>query len=341
MTVKIDSSLKNSIYRQIVDQVERGARDGSLKAGEILPSMNAMAAEYGISRETVKKAYGVLVGKGIIESRHGKGFYVKDLSSGARTEVLVLFDKFSLYKQILYNSFADHLGSKAEITILNHDQNPDLLEYFLDNHLDRYDYYVVAPHFPMDTETQKRVVRLLSRIPVKKLILIDHLQPGLRGNFGAVYQDFENDICDGLYQGIDGPFKTKRMRVITLPTSLYGSVICKGIERFAGGNGLQLEFLSSVPEDIAPGDTFVILNSQLDNGLVGLSRKITETGLETGKDVFIISYNEDPTDELILGGLTTVSTDFPMMGRIAADMILTRQLTKVHNPFRMTRRHTF
>jgi len=341
MNIKIDSNLKNSIYKQIVDQVEHGARDGSLKAGEILPSMNVMAAKYGISRETVKKAYGVLVGKGIIEARHGKGFYVKDLSSGARTEVLVLFDKFSLYKQILYNSFAEHLGSKAEITILNHDQNPDILEYFLDNHLDRYDYYVVAPHFPMETEIQKRIVKLLSRIPVKKLILIDHLQPGLRGNFGAVYQDFENDICDGLYQGIDGPFKTRRLRVITLPSSLYGGIIRKGIERFAGGNGLDLEFMSEVPDDIVPGDTFLILNSQLNTGLVALSRKIDEKGLVIGKDVFLVSYNEDPMNELILGGLTTISTDFPMMGRIAADMILTRRLTKVHNPFRMTRRHTF
>lgn len=339
--MKIDIYSNTSIYKQIVEQVERGARDGSLKAGEILPSMNAVATRYGISRETVKKAYGVLVGKGIIEARHGKGFYVKDLSRGARTEVLVLFDKFSLYKQIMYNSFAQHLGSGGEITILNHDQNPDILEYFLDNHLDRYDYYVVAPHFGRDPEIQKRVVKLLSRIPVKKLILIDHLQPGLKGNFGAVYQDFENDICDGLYQGIDGPFRTKRMRVITLPSSLYGDVICQGIKRFAGENNLKVEFLSTIPDDIAPGDTFIILNSQLDNGLVGLSRKISEKKLVTGKDVFIISYNEDPTNELILGGLTTVSTDFPMMGRIAADMILTRTLTKVRNPFRMTRRITF
>ena len=82
MTIKIDNKLKNSIYKQIVDQIEHGARNGSLKAGEILPSMNAMAAEYGISRETVKKAYGLLVDKGILESRHGKGFYVKDISKG-------------------------------------------------------------------------------------------------------------------------------------------------------------------------------------------------------------------------------------------------------------------
>lgn len=341
MEIKIDSSLKHSIYKQIVDEIERGARDGSFTPGQMLPSMNVLAAMHGISRETVKKAYGLLVDKGIIEPRHGKGFYIKDLSATAKTEILVLFDKLSVYKQILFNEFSEHLGPGHEITILSHDQNPDLLEYYLDNQLDRYDYYVVAPHFPLDNETQARVNRLLSRIPVKKLILIDKLQNGLKGNYGAVYQDFENDIREGLEDGIKAHPNFGRLRVITLPTSLYGSQIRTGVEAFARDYSIDTEFLSAAPEDINPGDTFLILNSQLDAGLVGLARNIAQKDLEIGKDVFIISYNEFDMTELVLGGLTTVSTDFPAMGRIAANMILRRKMEKVHCPFVLTRRRTF
>lgn len=341
MEIRIDSNLKHSIYKQIVDEIERGARDGSLVPGELLPSMNVLAARHGISRETVKKAYGFLVDKGIIEPRHGKGFYVKDLSAAAKTEILVLFDKLSVYKQILFNEFADQLGSGMEITILNHDQNPDLLEYYLDNHLDRYDYYVVAPHFPLDDETQNRVNSLLSRIPVRKLILLDKLQSGLKGNFGAVYQDFQNDIKEGLDEALKAHPNLGRLRVITLPASLYGGQIRTGVEAFARDNSIETEFLSAVPEEINTGDTFLILNSQLDAGLVGLARKITQKDMTIGKDVFIISYNEFDTAELVLGGLTTVSTDFPAMGRIAANMILGRELKKIHCPFVMTRRRTF
>ena len=341
MEIKIDSSLKHSIYKQIVDEIERGARDGSLAPGDMLPSMNVLASSHDISRETVKKAYGLLVDKGIIEPRHGKGFYVKDLSKTAKTEILVLFDKLSVYKQILFNAFAEQLGPGMEITILNHDQNPDLLEYYLDNQLDRFDYYVVAPHFSLDDETQRRVNVLLSRIPVRKLILLDKLQTGLKGNFGAVYQDFENDIKEGLEEGILAHPGMSHLRVITLPTSMYGAQIRKGIESFTRHHSIWAEFLDSVPDNIAPGDTFLILNSQLDAGLVDLARKIAQKDLVIGKDVFIISYNEFDTAELVLGGLTTVSTDFPAMGRIAANMIMSREMKKVHCPFVLTRRRTF
>ena len=340
MIITVNTHIKHSIYKQIVEQVERGVRDGSLTPGEQLPSMNVLADKYDISRETVKKAYGILVEKDIIEPRHGKGFYVRDLASGAKTEVLVIIDNFSVYKQITYNAFAQTLGPEADITILNHNQNPDFLEYFLDSHLDNFDYYVIAPHFPTDEQTQKRVVKLLERVPVRKLILIDHLQPGLRGQFGAAYQDFENDIYDGLKGNFDNS-SVRRLRVITLPMSMYGNKICKGVERFASEKKINVEFLSAAPDLIEPGDAFLILNSQLDSGLVDLARKIQESGLEIGKGVFIISYNEFPMNELILGGLTTVSTDFPEIGRIAAEMIASHKMRKVHNRFKMIRRRTF
>ena len=340
MIITVNTRIKHSIYKQIVEQVERGVRDGSLTPGEQLPSMNVLADKYDISRETVKKAYGILVEKDIIEPRHGKGFYVRDLASGAKTEVLVIIDNFSVYKQITYTAFAQTLGPETDITILNHNQNPVFLEYFLDSHLDNFDYYVIAPHFPTDEQTQKRVVKLLERVPVRKLILIDHLQPGLRGQFGAAYQDFENDIYDGLKGNFDNS-SVRRLRVITLPMSMYGNKICKGVERFASEKKINVEFLSAAPDLIEPGDAFLILNSQLDSGLVDLARKIQESGLEIGKGVFIISYNEFPMNELILGGLTTVSTDFPEIGRIAAEMIASHKMRKVHNRFKMIRRRTF
>ena len=60
-----------------------------------------------------------------------------------------------------------------------------------------------------------------------------------------------------------------------------------------------------------------------------------------GKDVFIISYNEFDLNEVVLNGLTTISTDFKQMGKTAAMMILNRKSWKVHCDFNMTRRGTF
>ena len=340
----IDPKLRVPLYKQLVDYFERGARDGSLEPGTMLPSMNDLAAEYGISRETAKKAYGILVKSGVIVPRQGKGFFIAERRKDEKLRILLIFDKFSIYKQQMFLAFSTALKDKADITILNHDQDLDLLTYYLDKNLDEFDYYLVAPHFSLDPITTARAKKQLDRIPNRKLILLDRFIDMGSGHYGAVYQDFENDIYEGLAQGADpkDAKRTKRLRVLTLPTSLYGPVICRGIQRYAADHGqLRVEFIYSVPNDIEPGDTFLVINSQLDSGLVALAKRIKEKGFIPGKDVFIISYNEFDMNELVLGGLTTVSTDFPAMGRIAAGMILSGNLEKVHSPFRMTRRSTY
>ena len=328
-------------YKQLVTQVERALHDGRLKAGEMLPSMNELASELEISKETVKKAYCILTERGLLQPRQGKGFYAADLTSDTRPRVLIIIDKFSIYKQTLLHAFTRRLGNAAEITILNHNQSIDLFEYYLDNNLDNFSYYVVMPHFPLDNATQAKVRKQLARIPNRKLIMLDRLQPAVRGEIGAVYQDFENDIYQGLCDGLAYGERIENLRVITLPTSLYGKYIRKGVKRFADAKNIPVEFHECVPDDIHKGDTFLVLNSQLDDGLVALARKIHGAGLHTGRDVRIISYNEHEMNELILGGLTTVSTDFREMGRIAADMILYKKPERIHCPFRMIRRSTF
>ena len=76
-------------------------------------------------------------------------------------------------------------------------------------------------------------------------------------------------------------------------------------------------------------------------GLIELVRRARELNYRVGRDISIISYNESPINEIVLNGLTTISTDFRQMGSVAARMILDKQLRKVKCDFRMTRRSTF
>ena len=84
-----------------------------------------------------------------------------------------------------------------------------------------------------------------------------------------------------------------------------------------------------------------MLNSQHDNGLLTLSRIAAGLGLKIGEDISVISYNDSPINEIILNGLTVVSTDFEQMGAVAAEMILGKTMNKVKCDFRMIRRGTF
>lgn len=332
---------KTPIYKQLVSQFEEAIRSGKLEPGEQIPSMNEFAAKFNISKETVKKAYGILRDKDLLIPRQGKGFYVADRTTISKPRILVLFDKLSVYKEVLYTSLVEDLGDDAEIMILTHNQNLELFTYYLDTYLDRFDYYVISPHFPLDEKSQAAAIKLLSRIPNRKLIMVDHWLKELPGNYSAVYQDFENDIYDGLMQGRDRMKRVSILKVITLSSSLYGSIISSGVERFCTENDIPFQFMESAPEDINPNDAFLILSSQLDSGLAALARNIKAKKLEVGKDVFIISYNEFDLCEVVMNGLTTVSADFKQMGKQVAEFIRNRNISKVHCDFSMTRRASF
>ena len=338
--INLETGNKAPIYKQIVEQFDDSIRSGQLQPGELVPSMNEFAAQLGISKETVKKIYGILRDRGLLTPRQGKGFYVAEQNE-SRRRILVIFDKLSIYKEVLYNSFVEELGDSYEITILTHNQNLELFNYYLDTYLDKFDYYVISPHFPLDEKSQSTAVKLLTRIPNRKLIMVDHWIKELPGNYSAIYQDFENDIYNGLNQGLDKLKKTSVLKIIILHSSLYGHVISKGVERFCLDNEIPYELISKTPDEIHPNETFIVLGSQLDSGLTALARKIKASNLEVGKDVFIISYNEFDLCEVIMNGLTTVSADFKQMGQTAAKVILNQKTWKVHCNFSMIHRSTF
>lgn len=340
--LKIDYDSRVPVYKQLMDRIESGIKEGYYAGGDILPSMNELSARLGISKETVKKAYFLLRDKGVISSTQGKGYYVADADANRKMKILLLFDKLSNIKQILFNSFASTIGDRAEMTIYLHNQQVDILEYYLDENLDNFDYYVITPHFPLDPEIQKRVLKALRRVPNRKLIVLDHFMPELRGNYGAVYQDFENDAYTGLMMGLKKLRNVPRLNVIIELSSLYYPLVSKAVSRFCDDYGIQCNFITQVtPEIVKPKETYLILHSQFDMELINLARAARSLKLKPGKDFSIISYNESPMSEIVLDGLTTISADFPQMGRLAAEMILNGKNIKYKCDFRMTRRNSF
>lgn len=339
----IDKNSRTPFYAQLVHQFEKACKNGEIAEGEALPSMNVLAACLDISRETSKKAYGILRDRGLVEPRQGKGFFVKGIGNSKYLKVLIISDVHSIYKQILLNAFQKKLSTRGdcEVTVLLHNQDINLLRYYLDRNLDNYDWFVVVPHFPLDDETQKEVLKQLKRIPNRKLILLDRLPELLPGNYGAVYQDFGKDAREALKPYVSELKSKGRLNVIALDSSLYKQLIEEGLSSFAYGYGINIVFSSGIPGKIKAGDICLVLGSQHDNGLVALAKQIRGLGLTIGRNVFIICYNDIPMNELVLGGLSTISTDFEKMGETAAEMILKGEMRKVHNPFRLIRRNTF
>jgi len=73
------------IYRQLRDRVVAMILEGVLKAGDPLPSVRNVAAEYRVNPLTVLKSYQELVDEKLVESRRGLGMFVNE---GARETLL-------------------------------------------------------------------------------------------------------------------------------------------------------------------------------------------------------------------------------------------------------------
>ena len=78
MIFQVDFKSGKPVYLQLVDQVRYAAASGGLKTGEALPSIRPLAEELRVNRNTVAKAYTELENQGVIETRPGKGCFLKE-----------------------------------------------------------------------------------------------------------------------------------------------------------------------------------------------------------------------------------------------------------------------
>jgi GntR family transcriptional regulator len=78
MLLQIDFKSGKPVYLQLVDQIRYAAASGGLRTGEPLPSIRPLAEELRVNRNTVAKAYAELESQGVIETRPGKGCFLKE-----------------------------------------------------------------------------------------------------------------------------------------------------------------------------------------------------------------------------------------------------------------------
>lgn len=76
MDIIISNSSSKPIYEQIASQIKNLILNGTLKEGELLPSMRLLAKELRISVITTKRAYEELELAGFIETVTGKGSFI-------------------------------------------------------------------------------------------------------------------------------------------------------------------------------------------------------------------------------------------------------------------------
>lgn len=304
-----------SKHEQLVQGIINAINDKLIQRGDMLPSVNNLIRELGFARETIAKGYKELVSRGIVESKNRIGFYVATENTESNLRIALIIFAFDSFQEVFYKTFRDHLGTSAHIDIFFHHNNIDVLESIVASVKGKYGMYVVAP-IP-----HKRTAEILCNLPLNKFLMIDRYQ-ALPEEFSYVVQEFEKSSYAAFSKLAPAIRKFRGMIHYHRPASDTPIEIINAYKKFVKdfkiSSVIRTEYIAG---SIEKGYVyFTINNAELWQMLKDAKAK----GFRLGKDVGILSHNDEVVKEIIFDGITTYSTDFSMMAEKAADFVLNR-----------------
>jgi len=320
-----------SKHEQIVQGVVNAIDEKILLIGDTLPSVNTMIKELGFARETIVKAYKALVDRGLIESKNRLGYYVANEKTQQSLKVALMMYGFDTFQEQLYKSFRDELGGNIHVDVFFHHGNIEVFETILNSIQGKYGMYVVSPIPHPKTEI------LLNAIPSNKFIMIDRYEK-IGENFNYVTQEFEQSSYNAFKELADPIKQFNEMIFFHLPGSLVPIEIVKAFKKFTHDFGINGRMLPEyIPGSVEKGKVYFTLdNSELWQILKDCKTK----KLLPGKDIGILSHNDETVKEIISDGITTYSTNFSLMGKRAAQAILRRENVQEIIPTILIRRNS-
>lgn len=322
LSVKENKTKYNLIVRHVTERIATE----EYKKGDWLPSINDFRSLYTLSRDTVYAGLRELRLKGIIDSNPGVGNFVASTRTRVGQNVFLLFNEFNAFKEVLYNSFVESGGNTLTVDLYFHNYNRNVFESLIDEANGKYTTYVIMPGKFQGIDA--RLQTLSGRV-----FLLDHFHPELIGQYSSVAQNFEKDTYEALVFGLPYLEKYKRIFMVQKdekePLERY-----EGLVAFCQANNFTHDYVDAVAgKRIGKGDVYMVVN---DNDLVALLKQADRQKLVLGQDVGIISYNDTPLKEILAGGITTLSTDFRLMGKTMAELINQKAVRTINNPWKLT-----
>ncbi|MCF6130955.1 GntR family transcriptional regulator [Flavobacterium wongokense] len=319
--ITIDPNSTLPKYKQIIFSVEVAIAEKRLQRNDKLPSVNKVCLEFGISRDTILLAFDELKKRGIIYSILGKGYYVKSVEFSFEQRIFLLFDELNIFKEDIYNAFLQTIDGNAQIDIFFHHFNFDMFRKLINESNGNYSKYIVMP------TNLAGAASVIKTLPKNDVYILDQTNSEL-AEYPSVHQDFVEDMYKALSKGKERLEKYQKL-ILIFPGFKEPIGMVEGFEKFCTEHSFSNEILSSFENrDIQKGEVFIIPN---DRDLVNVLEQSKVQNLKIVQDFGIISYNDTPLKKVVEQGITTISTNFSMMGTLLAKMILENKKEQIEN----------
>jgi len=320
-----------SKHEQFVQGFINAINDKLLSKGDSLPSVNSLMKELGFARETIARGYKELMSRGIVESKNRIGFYVSNEDTSQTLKLALIIFAFDSFQELFYKTFSAGVGKDVHIDVFFHHNNISVFENIISTVRGKYGMYVVAP-IP-----HKKTAGILATLPMNKFLMVDRYEP-IPGDYSYVAQEFERSSYKAFVQLKDTISRYKEMVYYhRLPSDIPVEILTaykKFIKDYKIKGVIRSEY---APGSIEKGKVyFTVSNTELWTMLKDcIAKKFV-----IGKDVGILSHNDDLVKEIICNGITTYSTDFRKMAEKAADFVRTRKKVQELIPTVLIRRQS-
>lgn len=327
MQKKTNFGQQSTKVKQLSDIIEQDIRMGRYKTDTSLPSINHLSRVYGVSRDTVFKAFAHLKERRLIDSTPGKGYYVIN----RQERIFLLLDEYSPFKNTLYNSFIKGLSLSYKVDLWFHQYNEHIFNTVLHEAIGRYNYYVV-----MNFDNEK-FSPLLSRIHPSRLLLLDF------GKFekedcSYICQNFDDAFYEALTRLTDRLCRYRKLVFQLSAGSRHPRTSVESFESYCRTNGLLSEIVVEEEiHEVEAGVAYIVIRQ---TEVVNIIKQGRAKGLKCGIDFGLIAYNDTPAYEVIDEGITALSINWEEMGRKAARFILTGEPIREYLPTEVHLRHS-
>lgn len=296
-------------YEQIILHIKKSVREGRLKMGDPLPSINSICTQFKTARETVVKAYKLLKNEELIESKPGKGFFLIKETVDYKPSIFLLLNSFNPYMEVLYNAFKKELKDDYNLDVYFHHHNIDVFRSLIAQNKGKYQSYVIKPFL------NKEIPSILNNLKDEYLMIIDR-QEYIKPEYSYICQDFSNGFYSGLESIIDRIRTYSSINYIHSENNTHPLESEVSFIKFSRAYSLKNSLIKNFTGNcLKKGSAYIVL---ADEDMIQILQVCRNNNWIPGKDLGIISYNDTPMNEFISGGITAISTDFTQMGKEAS-----------------------
>lgn len=327
---KLEEVPSYSKHDRLVQGIINAINKKIIGRNEMLPSVNKIIKELGFSRETIMKGYKALIIRGIVEAKSRHGYFVGNGSTEQILNVALLMYNLDTFEEQFYRNFRHELGQHVNLNTYFHHGDIEIFETILAQIKGKYGMYVVAP-IP-----HPKMKALLEDIPRDKFMMFDRYEV-LEGDFNHITQEFGHSSY-AIFAKLAPKIKQfKEFIFYHSPNSLDPKEIVQSFKRFIKDFDVKGRIINEYkPGSVEAGNVYFTLDNF---ALWEIMRDCKSKKLKTGKDLGVLSHNDEPAKEII--GITTFSADFSAMGRIAGQAVLSKEKIQMTVPMILFERHSF